>query len=60
MMRGMLRPKCCSKVESSAAMIAWRRFGEIASYGTTSRRWMANSPMTSPRDPYTREMVLGA
>jgi hypothetical protein len=30
-MCGMLKPKCRSNSESSAAMMAWRSFGEIAS-----------------------------
>ncbi len=47
-MREMLIPKWRSKPASSADMIAWRSVGEMSSYFTTTRRSVANSPMTWP------------
>src|SRR5438067_1132370 len=47
-MRPLLMPKCLSKSASSGAMIAWRSIGLMSSYPTTTRRCVANSPISCP------------
>ena len=58
-MRQTLTPKCRSNSVSSVAMIACFRSGLMSSYPTTTRRWVANSPITWLLAEYTRVMVLG-
>ncbi len=58
-MRETLMPKWRSKPASSAATIACRRIGEMSSYFTTTRRSVANSPMTWPLAAWTRVIVFG-
>ncbi len=58
-MREMLMPKWRSKPASSAEMIACRNVGEMSSYFTTTRRSVANSPITWPLAAWTRVIVFG-
>ena len=59
-MRDTLMPKWRSKSASSDEMMAWCSVGAMSSYFTTTRRSVANSPITWPFAAYTRVMVFGA